>query len=197
VTEDLPGVIRLRDQREALTRHTILRAARELFAERGYANTPVRLLAQRAGVALQTVYSTYGSKAGVLAGLPDLLDQEADVVDLFRAREDIDDPAELLGLLARICRQIRERGGDIVKILRSAAAVDHDIAHTLTEAHRRRRLGVEAVLAKTGLTGKRSADIATALMADEVCDSLVDVAGWSYDEYEEWLRATLIQVLLG
>jgi AcrR family transcriptional regulator len=191
----MPGVIRLRDQREALTRHTILRAARELFAERGYANTPVRLLAQRAGVALQTVYSTYGSKAGVLAGLPDLLDQETGIADLFDQRDAIEDPADLLRLLARITRQIRERGGDIVKILRSGAAVDADIAATMAEAHRRRRLGVEAVIAKIGLD-KRAADIAVALMTDEICDSLVDADGWSYDEYEDWLATAMTNLLM-
>lgn len=191
----MPGVVRLRDQREALTRQTILRAARELFAERGYANTPVRLLAQRAGVALQTVYSAYGSKAGVLAGMPDLMDQEAGVNELFDSRSNTDDPVELLGLLARITRQIRERCGDIVKVLRSGAAVDADIAATMAEGHRRRRLGVLAVLRKIGIEDQ--IDVAVALMTDEVCDQLVDVAGWSYDRYEEWLRDVLVKVLIG
>ena len=41
-----------------------------------------------------------------------------------------------------------------------------------------------------------AADIATALMTDEVCDSLVSRAHWSYDEYEEWLSTTLTTLLL-
>jgi AcrR family transcriptional regulator len=197
VTEDLPGVVRLHAQREALTRQTILRAARELFAERGYAKTPVRLLAQRAGVVPQTIYATYGSKAGVLAGLPDLLDEEAGIVELFAARTKTDDPVELLGILARINRQIRERGGDIIKILRSGAAVDPDIAKTMAEGHRRRRLGAEAVLARIPDLPDRAADIATALMADEICDILVDQCQWSYDDYENWLASALVTQLLG
>lgn len=198
MTEDLPGVVRLRAQREALTRQTILRAARELFAERGYANTPVRLLAQRAGVAPQTIYATYGSKAGVLAGLPDLLDEESGIVDLFAARTETDDPVQLLGILARINRQVRERGGDVIKILRSGAVVDPDIAKTMAEGHRRRRLGVEAVLARIpDLQDERAADIATALMADEICDILVDQCQWSYDDYENWLASALAMQLLG
>ncbi|SMD15446.1 TetR/AcrR family transcriptional regulator [Kibdelosporangium aridum] len=198
--EVLPGVVRLREQREALTKHTILRAARELFAERGYANTPVRLLAQRAGVALQTVYATYGSKAGVLAGMPDLLDHEAGVVELFAFRDSIDDPVELVGLLAKIARQIRERCGDIIKIMRSGAAVD--AAAVLAEGHRRRRLGALSILERIetlgalGLPRERAADIAVALSTDEVCDVLVDQGGWSYQEYEDWLKATLAKQLL-
>jgi hypothetical protein len=46
------------------------------------------------------------------------------------------------------------------------------------------------------LTVERAADIATALMTDEVCDALVDDAGWSYDEYEDWLTETLVTLLM-
>jgi AcrR family transcriptional regulator len=204
VSSDMPGVVRLREQQGALTRHTILTAARRLFAERGYAGTPIRLLAKTAGVAPQTIYATYGSKAGVLAGLPDLVDEEAGVAELFDARRRIRDPAELLGLLARISRQVRERCGDVVKVLRSGAAVDTDIAATMAEAHRRRRLGVEAIVERVhaegalpkSLTVTRAADIAIALMSDEVCDTLVDQSDWSYDDYEDWLKSTLATLLL-
>jgi len=200
----LPGVVRLREQREALTRQTILTAARELFAERGYAATPVRELARRAGVATQTIYATYGSKAGVLAGLPDLVDQEAGVIELFEARHRITDPAELLGLLAAITRRIRERCGDVIKVLRSGAAVDADIAATMAEGHRRRHLGTRTVIERVHaqgalaghLTPERATEVAVALSTDDVCESLVEQSGWSYDEYQDWLTATLVTLLL-
>jgi hypothetical protein len=43
---------------------------------------------------------------------------------------------------------------------------------------------------------EREADIAAALVADEICDILVDQRGWSYDEYESWLGQTLTDLLL-
>src|SRR5215469_8920967 len=46
----------------ARTRAAILDAARELFAERGYAATPMTAIAERAGVALDTVYASAGRK---------------------------------------------------------------------------------------------------------------------------------------
>ncbi len=200
----LPGVVRLREQQESLTRHTILSAARELFAERGYAATPIRMLARRAGVSPQTIYTTYGSKAGVLAGLPDLVDHEAGVVDLFEARHRTREPSQLIGLLASISRRIRDRCGDVLKVLRSGAAVDADVSATMAEALRRQRLGVEAIIEQVHaegalaphLTAARAADIAFALMSYDVCDALVDQAGWSFDEYEQWLGATLGALLL-
>src|SRR5215472_18094893 len=46
----------------ARTRAAILDAARELFTERGYTATPMTAIADRAGVALDTVYASAGRK---------------------------------------------------------------------------------------------------------------------------------------
>jgi AcrR family transcriptional regulator len=51
-----------RRQGAARTRTAILDAARELFTERGYAATPMSAIAERAGVALDTVYASAGRK---------------------------------------------------------------------------------------------------------------------------------------
>lgn len=197
---DLPGIVRLRDRREALTLRTILTAARRLFAERGYARTPVRLIAQQAGVAPQTIYAHFGSKAGVLAGLVDLLDEEAGLPDLVAKAGELDDPADLLGLLARASRQVRERCGDILAILNSGAAADPDIAATAAEGARRNRLGAEMVIDRIRHFGHqvhpRAADIAIALTSDSVHDTLVTDAGWSHGEYEAWLAHILVTSVL-
>ncbi|WP_216212168.1 TetR/AcrR family transcriptional regulator [Amycolatopsis aidingensis] len=200
MTADLPGIVRLRDRREALTLRTILTAARGLFAERGYARTPIRLIATEAGVAPQTIYAHFGSKAGVLGGLVDLLDEEAGLPDLIAEAEGMTDPVRLLGLLARAARQVRERCGDIVRILDSGAAVDPDIAATRAEGQRRNRLGVELVVQRIRAAGHRihprAADIAVALMSADVHDSLVLDAGWSPGEYQDWLEETLVTAVL-
>ncbi|QWF81203.1 TetR/AcrR family transcriptional regulator [Amycolatopsis sp. CA-230715] len=192
---DLPGIVRLRDRREVLVLRTILVAARRLFAERGYAGTPIRLIAKEAGVVPQTIYAHFGSKAGVLGGLVDLLDDEAGIPDLFAEADGVTDPEALLGLLARVSRQVRERCGDIVAILRSGAAVDPDIAASQAEGMRRNRLGVETVIDRIRAAGAdvedRAADIAVALMSGEVHENLVTDAGWSHDDYEDWLKRTL------
>ncbi|MFE6610823.1 TetR/AcrR family transcriptional regulator [Amycolatopsis sp. NPDC057786] len=197
---DLPGIVRLRDRREALTLRTILTAARGLFAERGYARTPIRLIAQEAGVSPQTIYAHFGSKAGVLGGLVDLLDDEAGIPDLVAEAQRTEDPVALLGLLATVARQVRERCGDIVAMLGSGAAVDPDIAATQAEGARRNRLGVEMVVGRVRESGRavvpRAADIAVALMSADVHTSLVAEAGWSHDDYEAWLKDTLVTSLL-
>ena len=46
----------LRERQAQLTRDEILKAARRLFADRGYTRTTVRDIAEAAGVSSQTVY---------------------------------------------------------------------------------------------------------------------------------------------
>ena len=197
---DLPGVVRLRDRREALVLRTILAAARRLFADRGYARTPIRSIAEVAGVAPQTIYTHFGSKAGVLTGLVDLMDEEAGLPDLMVEAAEMTDPVELLGLLARASRQVRERCGDILTMLDSGAAVEPEIAATRAEGARRNRLGVEMVVERIRGTGEgvdpRATDIAVALMSAGIHDSLVVDSGWSHDDYEAWLKRTLVAAVL-
>lgn len=193
----------LRERQADVTRRAILTAARQLFADQGFANASVKSLAAAAGVAVQTIYTTYGSKAGVLKGLLDLIDEEAGVLDLAAEMGRTDDPYEAVALMARVRRQIRERCGDIIRILRSGAAADAEVAKAWTEGMRRRRggLGVltqrlqEHGVLKAGLAADTAADIAAALVVDEVCDVLVEQRGWSFDAYETWLRETMVALL--
>jgi AcrR family transcriptional regulator len=197
---DLPGVVRLRDRREALVLRTILAAARTLFADRGYARTPIRTIAESAGVAPQTIYTHFGSKAGVLTGLVDLMDEEAGLPDLMVEAAEMTEPVELLGLLARASRHVRERCGDILAMLDSGAAVEPEIAATRAEGARRNRLGVEMVVERIHGTGyrvdPRATDIAVALMSGGIHESLVVDAGWSHEDYEAWLKRTLVAAVL-
>ena len=51
------------------TRRSILDAAHELFVAGGYAATTIQAIAERAGVAVQTVYAGFGSKRELLRQL--------------------------------------------------------------------------------------------------------------------------------
>ncbi|MBI3968655.1 MAG: TetR/AcrR family transcriptional regulator [Chloroflexi bacterium] len=198
------GPVRLRDQHHAVTRLAILRAGRELFAERGYAQASVKGIAARAGVAIQTIYDAFGSKAGIVRALVDVLDQEAGVLDAWQELPRLDDPVQILRVFARIRRQIRERCGDIVRTMRSGAATHPEMAAVLAEGMRRRHSGLSRIMSrlatvgalKDGLTAERAADIAAAVVVDEVCDVLVEQRSWTFDEYEEWLGDTLVALLL-
>lgn len=62
----------LRERQAQLTRDEILKAARRLFADRGYTRTSIRDIAEAAGVSAQTVYDSIGPKQALVARLNDL-----------------------------------------------------------------------------------------------------------------------------
>lgn len=60
-------------EKQEKTRQQILMAALEAFARRGYANTSVSYLAQKAGISKGLIYHYFASKEQVLLGIFDLL----------------------------------------------------------------------------------------------------------------------------
>ncbi|WP_269714404.1 TetR/AcrR family transcriptional regulator [Caulobacter sp. NIBR2454] len=56
----------IRKAQKLATRQKVLKAARELFAEIGYEDATIRVIAERAGVSIGGVFTTFSSKAEVL-----------------------------------------------------------------------------------------------------------------------------------
>jgi len=57
----------IRDDQKQATREKVLEAARDLFNETGYDETTIRAIAERAGVSVGSVFTTFASKAEVLS----------------------------------------------------------------------------------------------------------------------------------
>jgi AcrR family transcriptional regulator len=57
----------VRDEQKQATREKVLEAARDLFNEVGYEETTIRAIAERAGVSVGSVFTTFASKAEVLS----------------------------------------------------------------------------------------------------------------------------------
>ena len=57
----------VRDDQKQATREKVLEAARDLFNETGYEETTIRAIAERAGVSVGSVFTTFASKAEVLS----------------------------------------------------------------------------------------------------------------------------------
>jgi AcrR family transcriptional regulator len=57
----------VRDDQKAATRERVLDAARDLFNDVGYEETTIRAIAERAGVSVGSVFTTFASKAEVLS----------------------------------------------------------------------------------------------------------------------------------
>jgi TetR/AcrR family fatty acid metabolism transcriptional regulator len=95
------AVKRRPDPSPAGKRDAILRAAIDVFAERGYFNAQVADVARAAGVAAGTVYLYFRSKDDLLASIFERAMRDA-FAEGKRALEGIDDPGERLRRFARL-----------------------------------------------------------------------------------------------
>jgi AcrR family transcriptional regulator len=193
-----------RERQAQSTRDDILRAARRLFAERGYSRTSVRDIAEAAGVSAQTVYDSVGSKRSVVARLNDLIDTEAGIMAIAMGAARSEDPVEVLGASARIARSILEHCGDVIHALVTGAAAEPELAVVLAEGHRRHVDGAGRIVGRLveldalgpGLDRGSAVDTLAAISDVQFALLLSESYGWSLDKIEDWIATTARTTLL-
>ncbi|HEX2786072.1 MAG TPA: helix-turn-helix domain-containing protein [Ilumatobacteraceae bacterium] len=194
----------LRERQAQLTKDEILKAARRLFAERGYTRTSVRDIAEAAGVSAQTVYDSIGSKQALVARLNDLIDAEAGIAAIAGAAARSGDPVQVAALSAKITRSILEHCGDIVHALVTGAAAEPDLATAITEGHRRHVEGASTVVGllrqmdalDDSVDAETAVETLAAISDTQFALLLRDSYGWSLDRIESWIAATSQALLL-
>jgi AcrR family transcriptional regulator len=193
-----------REVAAAETRREILRAARRLFATHGYAATSLQQIAEESGVAVQTIYSSVGSKAALVLALNDLIDEEAGVAQLAAGVFAETDPPRLIASGIRLTRQLNERCGDLIQVLVSAELAEPDAAAAVADGMRRHELGASAIVQRlqalgalrTGTTPEQAAAVFSMMTSPASWRQLTQRSGWTFDESEAWLTASLAQLLL-
>jgi AcrR family transcriptional regulator len=195
----------LRERQAQLTREEILKAARRLFAERGYARTSVRDIAEAAGVSAQTVYDSIGSKQSLVTRLNDLIDDEAGIAAIAATAARSGDPIQLAALPAAIARAILEHCSDIVHALVTGAAAEPDLGVALAEGQRRHVDGARMVVGQLQAMHALDESVDPEAAVDTLC-AIADVRvalmlqegyGWSLDRIETWIATTAQALLLG
>lgn len=187
----------LREERASVTRRRILEAARALFAARGYGATTLLAVALEAGVAVQTVYAVFGSKANILRSLRASVVNDPAADEAFEAALVEPQPSQALALFAHSVRLRWVAGHDVVAIHADAAAVDLAIRDEIDRVLAVRRRGIGALVLSLGQHGLASHDsarataIIDALTLPELYTELVGIHAWSPDDYEAWLARAL------
>jgi AcrR family transcriptional regulator len=196
-----------RRQAAAHTRTAILDAARELFTERGYAATPMTAIADRAGVALDTVYAAAGRKPDLARLLIETAitgnDQAvpAEQRDYVRAIQAAPDAETKIGVYAAAITAIAPRLELVLGIIQQApgepelAQLWHQIAERRA-ANMRLFVADLATAAPLRLDVDEAADIVWATNAAELYQLLVGQRGWTPQRYERFLTDTWQRLLL-
>jgi AcrR family transcriptional regulator len=210
-----------RAERALATRRRMVKAAYDLFCRNGYLGTTVSAVAREAGVAVPTVYYTFGTKAALLA---ESLGAAVVGFDLWREPppEPIDveellplnpwwaefqaapTSAEALAVFLTHGVQILRRVGPLISAMHGASG-EPEAAEVVRVAEQRRvasyREAVHALACKAGglrrgLSEPDATDMLVVLFSAEVYQALAVGRGWSsgrcVDFFGDILRAQLL-----
>jgi AcrR family transcriptional regulator len=204
------GTSTTRADRARLTRRRIIDAAAELFLERGYGATMLDQVAERAGVAVQTVYFHFGNKAALLKHAVDIAAVGDDEPIPLMERPWIgqinaeSDPLRIIELWVANGRIILERLAPIMAVIRGAIGADPDLAAQWHVNEQERRTGFAALpqiladrgVLKTGLSDQEAADLAFLIGSIEGYLLATGTLGWSPEHWEHATVLMLVSALL-
>ncbi len=197
----------LRTEQAALTRRLIVEAAAEVFVDFGYARTTIKEIASRAGVAQDTVYATFGTKARVLTAVLDLRLVPGGEPSIMAtagslALRDEPDQRQQLHRFARGMASISARIRPMFELLRTAAAVEPEVEEAFAEMERQRLAHMRQIAHWIAARGplktspERAGEVIWALTSPDMGRMLCDVQGWSEAEHAAWLEDMLAYALL-
>jgi AcrR family transcriptional regulator len=196
-----------RNRRARGTQRRVVDAAAELFVAEGYASTTLEQIARRAGVSVQTVYFHFGNKRTVLKQAVDVAavgdDEPVPLLERpwFMQLQAEPDPRRCVAIWMETSREIMERIGPIMGVVRDAADADPDMA---AQWATNQEQTAHAFRMFAGLLDQRAAlrvpvdeatDILCALLSLEVYMILVR-RGWSPQRWQRWGAEMITAALL-
>jgi len=200
-----------RRQREAKRRRKqIVEAAHHLFLSQGFGATSIEEIAAKADVSAPTVYSAFGSKAGLLKRVVDVSlvgDDEDRPLHARAGFERATSPEiglrERIEATAALAYEVHRRSARVLRLVAAVAGADPAVGElntqlTVQRAETSRRF-MEAIPTSAIREGLTRAD--AALLLDihggaETFARLVLDAGWSRQRYERWYVDTVFATVL-
>jgi AcrR family transcriptional regulator len=194
-----------RSQKAKETRRRIREAAAELFVERGYGATLLQDVADRAGVAVQTIYFTFGNKRTLLKEVADVAiagdDEPVATMDRpwFHDVLAATSAASHLEALVHGVREILARVAPMAEVLRTAATIDPDLAglwrHDSDPRYTVHLAAATALVKKpgvrAGMSAAYAADVLFGVLSPELYLLFVRDRGWSPEQWEQWALETV------
>ena len=176
----------------------IVNSAIALFRDRGWAATTLPMVAAEAGVAVDTIYSAFGSKSGLLMEAVELAiagdDDPRSMVDRPEVAEMANGTrAERIRTGIRFTIGVYQRSVPMLRALQEAAGSDEAARARLTQYDRDRRdvMVVGLALILDGPAPEELVDGIWALVSPEVFTMLTEGRGWPAEDAETWLAAMI------
>jgi AcrR family transcriptional regulator len=188
-----------RREQAQLTQARIIEAATKLFIRDGFLSTTVSAIAAEAGVAVQTLYSSFGNKTSILiAAFALAVAGDASPVPL-RDRDWVrqilaePDGRPALAIFAAQTEAIVDRTTPLYIVIRSAAA-DPEVADFLavnkSERHSIFSVITKALSTKSGfnsaLSTRQATDLLYTVLSEDTYAMLVHEHRWTGQQWREW-----------
>lgn len=199
-----------RQQQARAKRVAMLNAAIELLVDRGYAETTLALVAERAGVATPTVYKAFANKPGLIKAAFDYAvagnDDPTPIPQRQRAAKILAEPDPVrkleiytVGMVERLRRAAR------LQLIASAVAEVDPEVRVVWEQMRENRLTGMRIIARSladgghlrdGVKVQEATDVLWSYTSPELYELMVVARGWSGRRYREWVCRAMIAALL-
>ena len=198
-----------RREQARLNREAIVSAARRRFLDDGFAATTIASIAADAGASADTIYKSFGGKAGLLREVcEDALKGEGPMPaerrsDAMQAAET--DPRRMLRGLGTLTTEVAPRIAPLLLLLSTAAETDTALARLradLDAARLARMTQVAQTLAsktqlRPGVSVDEAAEIMWTYSSPELYGLLVLTRGWRPERYGEFVGQSLVDALVG
>lgn len=190
------------------TRAVVVRTARDLFIEKGYGQTTVADVARAAGVSVETIYASVGTKSELLHKAWDItvggdeqeiVFHERPEVIAIRAERDL---ARRFRLHAALSTKTAERTAPFQLMVQAASGTDPAAAAMLEEMGRQRLVGMGVMAAEAVATGQLAVseeecrDVVWSMTDGMLWHRLVNERGWTSDRFAAWLGEVWVDRLV-
>jgi len=197
--------------RAKATQWRIVKAAYRLFCAQGYAGTTMVQIAEAAGVAVQSVYFTFHTKAALLSRAYDFAvmgEEEPQIPQRqawYQAMTAEPDVTQALRYFVTGVGEITRRVTPLSLAAQVAADGDPDTARVMAfhdgmqaDAYREvvQLLSAKAEL-RPGLSLEHGTDLLLLYAGTDAYHVMVETRGWSHDEWLGWTVVALADQLFG
>jgi AcrR family transcriptional regulator len=184
------------------TRQRIIRTTRQMV-KRG-SDLPIDEVASRAGVSVQTIYSNFGSKRGLVLAAIDDMQREIGLYDEFEAVFGSPHGEAALRRMLHATVRLWDRGWPLVAFTLRTRRIDKDLGAQLAEVDTMRRTHLWVICRRLDAEGRLrtpgaaepAADVAFALSTPTVFEELVHVRGWPADHAADTIAGIVVEAIV-
>ncbi len=190
------------------TRAAVIEAAGRLFLRGGFAATTIAAIAAEAQVSVETIYKTFGGKAGLVRAICDVALAGAGPVPAETRSDELQlhepDPRRIIRGWGELTVEVAPRIAPIMLLVKSAAAADPEMAGLLAEIDAARLIRMtsnarnlaEAGHLRDDINFEQAGEVMWTYSSPELYELLVGTRGWPLERYGAFIAEAMIAALL-